>query len=168
MDVVLGLVPAGVFQVPLSHLLHEPDLVVLVFRPAHVKDVGPDLPRDEFFHEIIPLVEEVSAGEFLQLPVPYLSPQPVEADVLADQCHECDLVREGRKDQVSRQQEAVEEDLGPLVVSDVIKAGVGRVGGVKEHPGTVVLKDNVVVLARAGLVVKPLAGGDNGEIIRLF
>mmetsp|Transcript_8671 Transcript_8671/g.20706 ORF Transcript_8671/g.20706 Transcript_8671/m.20706 type:complete len:355 (+) Transcript_8671:1891-2955(+) len=148
-------------QVPLSHLLKELNLVDLAGRPAHVKNMCIfGSARDELLHKgILSLaVEGVAAGELGQVGLPGLDLQTMYAGVFAEDGNQSNLVGIRADDPIAGRQEGGEKVPGPVVVSDVVEARVGRIGGVKQGMVPVVLEVHIEIVVGIRFVVEPLQG----------
>mmetsp|Transcript_26900 Transcript_26900/g.61932 ORF Transcript_26900/g.61932 Transcript_26900/m.61932 type:complete len:565 (+) Transcript_26900:92-1786(+) len=143
-------VHALIFDVPLSHLPHEQELVVLIVGPAHVKEPRRRLSPRDLPHQILLAMVRVSPRKFVG--IQDLDPQPEQRALLRQQGDERLLVAFGGQDDVPEVEERDEEVAGAFVVAHVIEAGVGGVGGVAQGSGAVVLEEHVVV-----------EGGGSGE-----
>ena len=91
-DLVGGLLHALVIQKPFTHLSIKLDLVLLIERPTHVKNVRKLGPSHDFLHEILAPMKGVSAWKVVFIPREDFDGQAVHASVLLQERHEGNLV----------------------------------------------------------------------------
>jgi hypothetical protein len=122
-----GSLNALLVEEPLSHLPKEFNLVVLVERPTHVKDVGHCLTIENFEHEGTTAMKGVAAGKVVFGARKNLDAQTVHASVLLQQGHERDLVTARGQDQITGQQKGIEKVSRAVIGPYIVKSGIGRV-----------------------------------------
>ena len=97
------LLDALVLHVPFSHLTKEQELIVLVERPAHVKNIRMYRTCKQCLHVLFAFGMELkSPGELFHISRQDLGFESVQTHVLVERRNECLLMTVGSEDQVSR------------------------------------------------------------------
>mmetsp|Transcript_16021 Transcript_16021/g.23440 ORF Transcript_16021/g.23440 Transcript_16021/m.23440 type:complete len:212 (+) Transcript_16021:196-831(+) len=158
-DIIPRVGNAHIIDVPLTHLLKKLDLIILVLRPAHVKDNWRDFLLHNLHHKfLILLVKMPPTGEFDHISAQHLDSQPEQRRVFIHQLNQGLLVAMRSKDLISSVQKACKQVLRSWIIPHVVKSGIGTERGVAGAVRPIVLEVHIKVLVWIIGVVEILEG----------
>jgi hypothetical protein len=100
------------------------------------------------------IVIMVSARKFIIVATKNLGHETVHTGMFVEQGNERNLVRVRSKYQITTQQDRIEEVLRAIVVTNVIKARIGRVGSIEQSVVAIILKVNIEMMPGVRSIVK--------------
>ena len=119
-----------------------------------MKDVGIVLFLQILAHIWLAIMIMVSTRKFIIIATENLGHETVHTGMFVEQGNEGNLVRVSSKYQITTQQDRIKEVLRTIIVTNVIKARIGRVGGIEKSVIAIILKVNIKVMPGVRRIMK--------------